>query len=107
MVLLPAPLPVRRRRSRRGPADGFPVSDIPSVAAAKAVLHPIRLRILETLDGEPRSPRSLAAELDEPLPNLSYHVKTPERPGAIELTGTRSPRGATALLRVRVEVEPI
>ena len=65
------------------------MSDIPSVAAAKAVLHPIRLRILETLDGEPRSPRSLAAELDEPLPNLSYHVKTPERLGAIELTGTK------------------
>lgn len=80
--------------------------------AAKAVSNPIRRRILETLDGEPRSPQSLAAELEEPLPNLSYHVKTLERLGAIELTGTRSPRGATehfyrARWRVRIEAEPV
>jgi hypothetical protein len=53
-----------------------------------------------------------AAELDEPLPNLSYHVKTLERLGVIELTGTTSPRGAIEHFyrgrwRVRTEAERI
>ena len=88
------------------------MSDIPSVDAAKAVSHPIRLQILETLDGKPRSPQSLAAELDERLTNLSYHVKVLEQLGAIELTGTRSVGGAIehfyrARWRVRIEAEPV
>ena len=110
MALLSAPLSVRRCRSRRGQADGFQVSDIPSVDAAKAISHPMRFQILATLHGEPRSPQSLAAEIHVPLTNLSYHVKVLERLGAIELTGTRSVGGTTehfyrARWRVRVDAQ--
>ena len=41
----------------------------------KALNHSLRRRILRLMDGETRSPGSLAAELGEPLPSISYHVR--------------------------------
>ena len=88
------------------------MSDIPSVDAAKAISHPIRLQILDTLDGKPRSPQSLAAELRRAPDQLSYHVKVLEQLGAIELTRTRPVGGATehfygARWRVRIDAKPV
>lgn len=89
-----------------------PLSDIPTIEAAKAVAHPLRAQILHTLDGEPRSPQSLSQALDQPLGNVSYHVTVLRDLGAIELTGIRQVRGALehfykARWRVRVEVDQI
>ena len=83
-----------------------------STDAAKAVSHPLRVQILDALRREPRSPQSLAQELEEPLGNVSYHVTVLRDLGAVELTGTRQVRGAVehfyrAKWKVRVEVDRI
>ena len=88
------------------------MSQIPTVDAAKAVSHPLRVEILKTLDGKPRSPKSIAAELGQPIGNVSYHVTVLRDLGAVELTGTTPARGAVehfyrARWRIRLEVETI
>jgi DNA-binding transcriptional ArsR family regulator len=60
----------------------------------KALSHPLRWRILEHLAAGPASPSMIATELDEPLGNVSYHVKILLRYKAIELVETRPVRGA-------------
>jgi DNA-binding transcriptional ArsR family regulator len=61
-----------------------------------ALRHPLRRRILHTLSkGEPRSPRQLAELLDQPLSNLSYHVRVLADCGAVKLVRTRQVRGST------------
>lgn len=41
----------------------------------KALNHSLRRRILRLMNGETKSPGALAAELGEPLPSVSYHVR--------------------------------
>jgi DNA-binding transcriptional ArsR family regulator len=60
----------------------------------KAFSHPGRLRILSALRGRPASPNELARELDEPLGNVSYHVRSLAEIGLIRVTQTRPSRGA-------------
>ncbi|HEX2128816.1 MAG TPA: helix-turn-helix domain-containing protein [Solirubrobacterales bacterium] len=60
----------------------------------KALSHPLRWRILEALMSGPASPSVIAAELGEPLGNVSYHVKILLQYDAIELVETRPVRGA-------------
>jgi DNA-binding transcriptional ArsR family regulator len=63
---------------------------------AKANTHPTRRRILDALAGEePMSPNGLSQQLDEPLGNVSYHVKTlVEDAQLLELVDTKQRRGA-------------
>lgn len=62
---------------------------------AKALSHPLRVRILEALAAdEPSSPAKLSVTLDEPLGNVSYHVKTLSELGMVELVSTAPRRGA-------------
>lgn len=63
---------------------------------AKAVAHPLRLRILETIEqlGGVASPNQIAGVVDEPLGNVSYHVKTLLEYGWLELVKTEPRRGA-------------
>jgi DNA-binding transcriptional ArsR family regulator len=60
----------------------------------KAIAHPLRHRILAILNERVASPKEIADELDERLPNVSYHVKTLDELGAIELVRTAPRRGA-------------
>lgn len=60
----------------------------------KALGHPLRQRILRFLNERVASPSELADELDEPLTNVSYHVKTLLENDAIELVRTAPARGA-------------
>jgi DNA-binding transcriptional ArsR family regulator len=60
----------------------------------KAISHPLRQKILVSLNREVSSPSQLAGELDEPLGNVSYHVKILEDYEAIELVDTAPRRGA-------------
>jgi DNA-binding transcriptional ArsR family regulator len=60
----------------------------------KALAHPLRHRILQLLNQRVASPNELAQALDEPLGNVSYHVKILERYQAIELVSTATVRGA-------------
>jgi DNA-binding transcriptional ArsR family regulator len=55
-------------------------------ALLNALNHPLRRQILRVMpDGEATSPRELAEWLDEPLGNLSYHVRVLAGCGALEL----------------------
>lgn len=62
-----------------------------------ALGHPLRRRILRKMVGAngETSPRELAAELDEPLSALSYHVRVLAECGAIRLVRTKQIRGST------------
>src|SRR3984885_2195736 len=61
---------------------------------AKALAHPLRVRILSSLQKGISSPNQLAQELDEPLGNVSYHVKTLLEYDCVELVKTEPRRGA-------------
>jgi DNA-binding transcriptional ArsR family regulator len=61
---------------------------------AKALAHPLRVRILTSLNRGISSPNQLAQELEEPLGNVSYHVKTLLDYDCVELVKTEPRRGA-------------
>jgi DNA-binding transcriptional ArsR family regulator len=61
---------------------------------AKALAHPLRVRILTELHKGISSPNQLAQELGEPLGNVSYHVKTLLEYDCVELVKTEPRRGA-------------
>jgi DNA-binding transcriptional ArsR family regulator len=63
-----------------------------------ALAHPLRRRILRRMiggGGGEISPRDLAAELEEPLSALSYHVRVLAECGAVKLVRTKQIRGST------------
>lgn len=61
---------------------------------AKALAHPLRVRILTELHKGISSPNQLAQKLGEPLGNVSYHVKTLLEYDCVELVKTEPRRGA-------------
>jgi DNA-binding transcriptional ArsR family regulator len=61
---------------------------------AKALSHPLRAHVLAILNERVASPNQIANELEEPLGNVSYHVKTLAEMGCIELVKTEPRRGA-------------
>jgi DNA-binding transcriptional ArsR family regulator len=60
----------------------------------KALGHPLRQRILQSLNERESSPSTLANELGEPIGKVAYHVKILLDHEAIELVRTRPVRGA-------------
>lgn len=61
----------------------------------KAVAHPLRVEILETLVRESeQSPTQIARQLDQKLGNVSYHVNVLRDCEVIELVRTEPRRGA-------------
>jgi DNA-binding transcriptional ArsR family regulator len=60
----------------------------------KALAHPIRVNILEALQGRVASPSELSKEMDESLGVISYHTNTLVDCGCIELVHTKPRRGA-------------
>ena len=62
---------------------------------AKALAHPLRVRILAMLDERDSSPVQLAEHLEASLGTVAYHVRTLERLGLIEMVATHQRRGAT------------
>ena len=61
---------------------------------AKALSHPLRAHILTLLNERVASPNVIATQLEVPLGNVSYHVKTLVELGCIELVATEPRRGA-------------
>jgi DNA-binding transcriptional ArsR family regulator len=60
-----------------------------------ALRHPLRRRILRAMAGEEAiSPRQLAAELHQPLSNVSYHVRVLADCSAVTLVDTTPVRGS-------------
>ncbi len=62
--------------------------------AAKALAHPVRAAILNLLGQKTASPKDLAIELEEPLGNVSYHVRELLSLNCIVLVDTAPRRGA-------------
>jgi DNA-binding transcriptional ArsR family regulator len=90
----------RRKAARRNrPSPGFP----PPEALIKALSHPIRARALSILTERVAGPKNIAAELDIKLSNVSYHVRTLEELGLIEIVEEESVRGAIAHFYKAVE----
>lgn len=58
------------------------------------VSHPLRSRCLARLADGTASPAELAIEFRKPLSDVSYHVATLLKAGAIELVGERPVRGS-------------
>lgn len=70
--------------------------ETPFERAVKAAGHPIRRAIIHALaeaDG-PRSPAQLSRQLEEPIGNVSYHVRVLLDRRVVELTDTQARRGA-------------
>jgi DNA-binding transcriptional ArsR family regulator len=61
---------------------------------AKALAHPLRVRLLAALNKGPASPNQLAEQVEEPLQNVSYHIRVLNGLGCIELVRTAQRRGA-------------
>ena len=60
-----------------------------------ALRHPLRRRILRSMaDGEAISPSELAAALQAPLSNVSYHVRVLAERSAVTLVETKPSRGS-------------
>jgi DNA-binding transcriptional ArsR family regulator len=79
-----------------GVGRGIRLREIPAVATSrnradqelvKALSHPVRLEILETLQGRVASPTELSRELEESLGVISYHARTLVKCGCLELIG--------------------
>lgn len=51
------------------------INDISDPRLVKALAHPIRVRALQLLEGRTLTPKQIAAELELPLENVSYHVR--------------------------------
>ena len=81
----------RRGRLRGGMRA---ISDIGDPRLVKALAHPLRVQILSTLEDRVASPSDLAMELDAPLGNVSYHVRTLADLGLVKLVKRRTRRGA-------------
>ena len=60
----------------------------------KALAHPLRIRMLSVLNERVTSPSELAGELDEPIGNVSYHMRTLADLGVVDLVRTEPRRGA-------------
>lgn len=72
-----------------------------------ALKHPMRRQILrEMSDDGAISPRELASSLDEPLSNVSYHVRVLARCKAVVLIRTKAVRGSVQHFYRRNVKEP-
>ena len=56
--------------------------------------HPVRLRVVLTMESGPASPTVLASRLSVPLGTMSYHVRCLASLGLLELVSARPRRGA-------------
>lgn len=73
--------------------ESYRISDLEQV---KALSHPLRMRIIETLGGsEPMTTKQVAEALNEKPTRLYHHVDMLQKTGLIRLTHTRQNRGTT------------
>jgi DNA-binding transcriptional ArsR family regulator len=77
----------------------------PEQQVAKALSHPLRVRLLTILNESTSSPRELAARVGAPLENVSYHVRRLAELGCIELVETRASGNAVEHI-YRAQVRP-
>lgn len=84
----------KQRNRREGGRNGRNRESADSILL-KALAHPVRARALTVLNQRIASPSELAAEQNEPVGYVAYHVRVLHELGMIELVRTRQVRGAT------------
>ena len=81
------------KKKKSDQADSYRISDLDQV---KALAHPLRMRIVETLaQSDPMTTKQVAESLGEKPTRLYHHVDLLEKAGLVRLTHTRQNRGAT------------
>lgn len=60
----------------------------------RALAHPVRVEILQALEGRIASPAEISREIDRRPGVVSYHASTLLRCGCLELVHSRGRRGA-------------
>ena len=81
------------KQEKQEQADTHRISAFDQV---KALAHPLRMRIIETLAaGDPMTTKQVAEKLGEKPTRLYHHVDLLEKAGLIRLTHTRLNRGTT------------
>jgi DNA-binding transcriptional ArsR family regulator len=81
----------RHTGDRKGSAEREPSID---ARIARALNHPLRVRILAVLNEQVASPKELAAVLGEELSNVSYHVRELHKLDCVEVAKREQIRGA-------------
>lgn len=76
----------RRRQRDRSPQE----------VLVKALNHPVRVKALTILTERTASPKEIAAEIEVPLSNVSYHVRVLDELGLVEIMEEESVRGSVA-----------
>ena len=71
--------------------------NLTSPQLATAMAHPTRVRVLTVLNDRVASPKELAAEIDESLNNVAYHVDILKELGCIELVKTEPSGGGRVI----------
>ena len=80
-----AALPGPTLDSAPSTVQATPKVDFVSPHLAAALAHPTRVGVMSVLVEGPASPRQMAEAIDEPLNNVTYHVKQLRDLGCIEL----------------------
>jgi DNA-binding transcriptional ArsR family regulator len=86
--------PALRTQGKRGPGVEFVSQQL-----AAALAHPTRVGVMSHLVAGPASPRQLAEAIEEPLNNVTYHVKQLRDLGCIELDHTERRAGGRVIER--------
>jgi DNA-binding transcriptional ArsR family regulator len=74
-----------------------PGVDFVSQHLAAALAHPTRVGVMSHLVSGPASPRQLAEAIEEPLNNVTYHIKQLRELGCIELDHTERRAGGRVI----------
>lgn len=90
----------KRKRHVKQPAS-------PQEILTRALNHPVRVKALTILSERTAGPKEISEEIDEPLPNVSYHVGVLAELGLIEITEEEAVRGVVAHFYRAVERPPI
>lgn len=81
------------KKDKHEQLNSYQISDLEQV---KALAHPLRVRIIETLAAsDPMTTKQVAELLGEKPTRLYHHVGLLEKAGLIQLTHTRKNRGTT------------
>ena len=75
----------------------------PQEVLVKALNHPVRVKALTILTEKIASPKEIAAQIDVPLSNVSYHVRVLDELGLVEIREEESVRGSVAHFYKAVE----
>lgn len=85
-----------------------PTREVSTLSIAKALTHPVRLRVLQRIvDGGEVSPSSLSEDLRVPLANVAYHVRYLKDLGLLRLTRTVPVRGTVQHIYVAADIDSV